>query len=396
MKTIICFQISILIAFNANAFLETLPTGVPAMTQDKDLCFLPGEKEIIKAAIPRVTVPGCSKKMIKPVVEILAIGPYRPGNYRTYDCRYVRTDSKHRSQAVDAVAELVGLSNKLALSPSDAQTETCILNTLNLFASSNAYSRIHNSSTLQAHHVRSWDLGGISAVYNKHSGLRDEGSKSIAIEAWLRSQGYEILNFANRYSATNNLGYWKGFTLTSLGFATQNTAFVSKGESIFNQALGHIKTDGEATEKGYLQAELDRGPKAQHYHEYSIQPLFGMIAISKAYRCNFLDSNDKMNRLKMLVRKTIQGQQDPTVFQEKTGYVQDSPKAVEGLFYLLGDDSNARTFINYVSNNLTGIFNMSLIARAPVNKNQLGGKTDSFPAPGSQSNRSSSLTNYCR
>ncbi|MBK7963277.1 MAG: alginate lyase family protein [Bdellovibrionales bacterium] len=203
------------------------------------------------------------------------------------------------------------------------------------------------------------------------------------------------INATNPEMLGHNKNVWKGFALTDFGLVTQRDSYFKKGKEIFDIAINEITADSSSPdENGYLPLEITRGKKAHSYHIYTLQPMLGIINLSKAINCNFLDTFDEEDRLTFLIRKLVQGRLDPSIFHRKTGQVQSSLNAIEGLFSLLGGDAQSKRILDNTASYLVAR-NLKFDRGSISSKvSELGGDVSLFPAPRSIP-RSNKFRQFC-
>lgn len=381
------------------ASFGALPKGIPKTSKSSAACFLPGEKESIESSVARKSISSCDKPKIKPVSKIEAADEvYTDSSYSTYDCAKVRESFKLRLPTSLGLVEMLDDASEVMKDPYNPTTKAqCLLNNLHAWAEANGYS---SGSDLQETHIRSWNVGSIAMMYLKIpvlTTLAKQQGKEDKILDWFQKRGDQILINANSMTHRNNHYYWRGFSLVAIGIVVKDLDMIKKSKSIFDFAINEIQTSSsDVKNKGWLAAELARGSKAQHYHMFSLKPIMGMVGLSKAVNCNFLESAQE-NKLEALIRKLAEAGQDPSVFKKKTGVEQDEEIAgPESLFTLLGDDAQAMRMIKGVENYLDSQRGFHL----KPNKNgsapgQMGGNVIYTPEPASVATNQK-IRDYCK
>jgi len=117
---------------------------------------------------------------------------------------------------------------------------------------------------------------------------------------------------------TNNHLYWAGVNAVSTGATTNDNVLFQWGLATFYKAVSEI------TSEGLLPQEMARATKALHYMNYATQPLVFMAEIASANGVDLWSTSN--NRLQLLIDRVLMGLEDPSWFNQKTGYTQDTSK----------------------------------------------------------------------
>jgi poly(beta-D-mannuronate) lyase len=373
--------------------LPNVALAYPARSEDSAKCFDAGEKEALRKNVARTQVTGCTHDIVKPVSTIDSDDVYvNDGTYSIYDCAKYRSSYKKRLNTSMGLDELLDDARVALDNPGTQAAQKCVINTLHEWAEAAGYSKIPAGSANGAN-IRAWNMGSMAAIYLKNQtavALAKSLGKHDKIVAWFKARGRQILDDANGNGNRNNLYYWRGFALLTLGIASEDVDMIAKSKSIFNRAISDI--DGN----GYLPLELARKNKAVHYHQFALEPILGMVAYSKAIDCGFLRSSQE-GALELLIRKLARAEQDYSIFKEKTGVAQTNPDEIapEKFLVLLGDDAQAMRMLANIEAHMVSKGQHLKPARTPAAAGQLGGTTLYTPAPGTLPVTNSAIKTFC-
>lgn len=330
-----------------------LPNGISATAGSEGQCFKAGEKDAYLAAIPRVTVAGCSKKVVAPQQSLQAYSRAVSGNdgevgHGTSNiCEFTRRD--HFS----AYYLDVFLSELLAQIDSGSSAGAkCAAGMIHLWASNKAITKSDRSTASLARHqhatdmTRAWQLAGVSTAYFKSAATQSNltTAQKNTVNKWLKTLAYDVQDrvvdgCSSGCGRGTNRQYWAAFSILPTGLLTRDAKLIKESERIYLAALSKITRDAKNSyNNGFLPAELKRGKKAQDYHVYALEPLLGMAVLSQAYDCDFTGSNWRREQISYLLRKTMEGRYNPQVFvdamikQEGKGTSQQTTSAAHLLF----------------------------------------------------------------
>ncbi len=194
-------------------------------------------------------------------------------------------------------------------------TAECGLSWLRGWAEAGAY--LGNMATKQAEAQRKWDLAGIALAYIKLKSWASDKDKA-AIEPWLNTIADRARTvFDNPDIKRNNHWYWLGLAEGAVAVATGDETHWRTARAIAQDAARDIAPDGT------LPLELAREGRALHYHAFAVEPLVVLAELAAARGEDFYAFND--GALHRLVAKTIDGLNDPAVFDRLAGVVQQRP-----------------------------------------------------------------------
>lgn len=401
MKRSTVYKVSILVCCTAVfVAFQNFTAKAPApkdpwdkLAVDKGDCFLENEIDDRVKKLQRVTVMGCEAPVVVPQATLDIRGPYGKDG-TIFACKNVRSDTFSMLPVSQGFKELLEVSDSLAKTPNDSAKVQCITNTLLLWARSQAITR-DKSTDSQNDYARIWTVGSLASVYLKHSAVRKLAQvekKEAEILDWFSNQADNIVEF--RFPSFGNIYFWRGFAVTALGIVLSDAELVSEGRKIGNFALEQIQGGDDVFDKGWIETELARGQKAFHYHHFALQPILGMMNLTKAINCGFVKTEKQEIRLSALVRKLIEGYNDHSVFSRKTGIEQSGYYKTEGLLSLMGNDEQSTRITSRVRHYLK-TRGMTMLDGNPYNSKNLGGRVDSMPAAGSIV-PSASIQKFCK
>ena len=187
-----------------------------------------------------------------------------------------------------------------------------------------------NMDGYQASYVQGWNLGAWAVAYLKvrGSGLASK-DQTHAITSWLKNLAednrayYEAKRRAHSgpNDSDNNHVYWAGFAIAATGIADDDRGLFNWGVDAYKHGIHDIQGDGT------LPMELGRGQMALHYHLYALAPLMMLAEFGEANGLDLYAERDYA--IKRLVARCIDGLQDPSFFQKKTGDEQVTSSGIE-------------------------------------------------------------------
>ena len=182
----------------------------------------------------------------------------------------------------------------------------------------------------QASYVQGWNLGSWSVAYLKVRGsgvVSDQQSREIL--KWLRklaedNRGYyeDRRHHPGAGDAHNNHLYWAGFAISAAAIANNDRGLFRWGMDAYREGVHDIRADGT------LPLEMDRAQMALHYHLYALAPL---VMLAEFGETNGLDLYAERDyAIKRLVARCVDGLQDASFFQQKTGVPQVTTPEIYG------------------------------------------------------------------
>lgn len=273
---------------------------------------------------------GCTAVPV-PVVDLLFDGFYAPGTGSTIVdpaamARYRETtqtinrferELAEMGDAYQADAQRKGVAGDPAIA-------ACALDWLAGWAKGRA---MLGKVSQQGGYVRKWSLGTAATAYLR---IRDAAGlpadKKQAVEGWIgewaRVVHIDYSTGTDRGSRNNNHAYWAAL---SVGMA----AVVGNDQKLFAWAMeGYHKAAKQIGSDGTLPLELDRGPKALHYHLFALEALVPLAELGMRNGHDlYAEGNGALDRL---IGVALAGLADPKVFEKRTGKKQDLVGELEG------------------------------------------------------------------
>ncbi|WP_456660740.1 alginate lyase family protein [Bradyrhizobium sp. JR3.5] len=121
------------------------------------------------------------------------------------------------------------------------------------------------------------------------------------IKPWLIRIAEETRDADRINHLGNNLVYWAGLDLMSIGTLTDRGDLVDAGISRARQGIRDIGAHGE------LERELKRGERALHYHNFALIPLVFCAELASRRKVDlYAENNGAIRRLADLVVRAVQ------------------------------------------------------------------------------------------
>jgi poly(beta-D-mannuronate) lyase len=175
-------------------------------------------------------------------------------------------------------------------------------------------------SSNQAYYVQGWVAGAIGIAYLKMRGYGfSTPSEEAAVAAWLKRVASQTMSFYKNMTADdgnrNNHFYWAGIEIAAIGVVANDPSDFDWGMKAYNNGVDRIQLDGT------LPLEMKRGSRALHYHLYALAPL---VLLAEFGEANGIDcyARDK-GALHLLVKTSVQGILNPSLFERATGVKQE-------------------------------------------------------------------------
>jgi poly(beta-D-mannuronate) lyase len=184
-------------------------------------------------------------------------------------------------------------------------------------------------SSNQAFYVQGWIAGAVAIAYLK---IRETGfatpEQNQVIAAWLQSIGDQSVSYYDAHrekghgDAQNNHLYWAGVEIAAIGVVANNRKDFDWAMATYDNGVNQILPDGT------LPLEMARGGRALHYHLYALAPLVFLAEFGEANHLDlYAHANGAIHRL---VKVSIAGVQDPTLFVKATGVPQEISQTLSG------------------------------------------------------------------
>lgn len=182
----------------------------------------------------------------------------------------------------------------------------------------------------QAFYVQGWNMGSWAVAWLKvrGSGVASAGDEK-AILRWLvtlaeDNRGYyeaKMRSPRRPNDADNNHRYWAGFAIATAGLAANDRHLFEWGVDAYKHGVHDIQKDGT------LPNEMARGQRALHYHLYALAPLVFLAEFGEANGLDLYAERDYA--IRRLVALCVQGLEDPSFFQKRTGIPQVTAPDIE-------------------------------------------------------------------
>jgi poly(beta-D-mannuronate) lyase len=194
-------------------------------------------------------------------------------------------------------------------------TAKCGLAWLRAWADGGAY--LGKIEGKQAEAQRKWDLAGAALAYLKLKPWASDDEKK-SIEPWLIKVADAARAFFDDTSIKrNNHWYWMGLAQAAVGLATGSDAHWQQAKAIMADAAKDISADGT------LPLEMAREGRALYYHAFAAMPLVTLAELGVSRGEDWYALND--GALHRLVAKTVEGLEDPVLFDKLAGSTQQRP-----------------------------------------------------------------------
>ena len=250
-----------------------------------------------------------------PVQDLLFDGFYRQGSGSSVvDGAAMRTYRTARKPVDDYEKGLARLAERsVRTQPADSAVAHCALDWLDRWAAAGGYL---GAVSRQGGYVRKWSLATVSFAWlavRDASGL--EPGKAARVKDWIAKWGALVRDDystgTDRSSRNNNHLYWAALAIGLAGVVGNDRTLFDWMVARYRFAMGQIGGDGT------LPLEMNRGSKALHYHVFSLAAL---VPIAELGARNELDLyGDRDGALHRLVRRTLDGLDDPAFFERETG-----------------------------------------------------------------------------
>lgn len=310
-----------------------LPTKIPEKTTaSPNNCFKAGELEQLEKYIneQRVSLPGCSKGVVKPQRIVQAYKKGKSGTAgSTKLCINVRKDAFNAEYLDMFEKDIINLTTN----DTKGTNALCAANMIYYWAQNGAMTTIGQDG---GNHVtasqlaRVWTISGVATAYMastntqnsaKKQNLSSGQTKHTVILAWMKSLANQIgseIDTDKKTADDEELGltnrhFWRGYAILPIGILRNDINILKRSRSVFMSAMHEIEGEGEDS-SGFMSEEISRKQNSLHYHVYALQPVMGMALLSKAAKCDFADTYWRKRKLSYLLRKTTEGSYNPKVF----------------------------------------------------------------------------------
>jgi poly(beta-D-mannuronate) lyase len=256
------------------------------------------------------------KKPPKPVRDLLFGGFYADKGSSIVDKEAMKRQTEARKPITRFENAIINMSDQYLRSP-DERVARCVLDWMHAWAAADA---MMGRVSSQGGFVRKWGLAPISASYIKiRAASTLDAEKRKTVLAWIRRWAKVVQNDysfdTHRGSRRNNHLYWAAWSLTAASVALDDGGHWEWALDRYRFAVRQIKNDGT------LPLEMARKSKALHYHLYSVAPL---VLIAETAARNGIDLyGERDGALHRLIRRTLEGLDDPSFFERESGHSQN-------------------------------------------------------------------------
>jgi poly(beta-D-mannuronate) lyase len=206
------------------------------------------------------------------------------------------------SRAIAPLHAFINRVNKAA----DAGDKACLVNLLDGWARADAL--MAPLAGYQGYYERSWAGTDFALALLRFfpPGRTAGPTLPVSISAWLvriaiSTRDAEAINHLH-----NNLVYWAGLDLASIGTLARRPDLVDAGIARTREGVRDIQQNGT------LERELKRGERALHYHNFALIPLVFTAELARLRGVDlYSENNGAVRRLADLVIKAVQ---DPASF----------------------------------------------------------------------------------
>ena len=184
-------------------------------------------------------------------------------------------------------------------------------------------------SSNQAYYVQGWIAGAIAIAYLKvrESGLATP-EQSRKVGEWLLPIGQTTRDWYDDEARRthkpegNNHLYWAGVELAAIAVAADNRKDFDWALGTYQNGVAQIRPDGT------LALEMARGARALHYHLYALAPLVMLAEFGEANGEDLYAAHG--GAIHRLVKVSVAGMSDPSLFASATGRPQEFAKVPSG------------------------------------------------------------------
>lgn len=250
-----------------------------------------------------------------PVVRDLALDRYYADKAGTEIDPALKAAHADATRPLAAFLRTVADAADRAVARRDPAAAACAAAWLESWARGGAL--LGTMSGAQAQSQRKWDLAGLALAYVKIKPALPPRPRET-IEPWLTRLADAVhADAIGRDIKRNNHWYWLGVGMAATALATGEARYWAVARNIMSDAARAIALDGT------LALELARGPRALHYHAFSVMALVTLAELGSAGGEDWYALGD--GALHRLVRVTAEGLSDPARFDRLTGVAQERP-----------------------------------------------------------------------
>ncbi|MBS1815351.1 MAG: alginate lyase family protein [Acidobacteria bacterium] len=177
-------------------------------------------------------------------------------------------------------------------------------------------------------YVQGWVAGSTAVDWLKVRQMATPEENRL-VGQWLHALGRSVRAYydprTDKSDGTNNHSYWAGFALAAIGIADDNRNDFDWGIKYYDRGVAAIHPDGT------LDREMDRASRALHYHLYALTPLIMLAELGEVNGLKMYEQSG--GAIHRLVKVCVDGYNDPSFFEKKTGKAQErKPEPTGGQF----------------------------------------------------------------
>lgn len=304
-------------ALAAFAMLPTVSTI--ALADDKGLVPPPGYFEPAGASGKSKGGAYICPEIPTPYTESLDFPSKYEGSGKSRDTLNEQADAEYKEKTTPindfekGVAKIVGAY----METGKPDALACALQWYDKWASAKAL--LGDAPNHTGRSVRKWTLASASGAWVK---LKFSASKPLAsqadeekkVEDWLSQIGDKVKDEWDPNADAhilNNHFYWAAWAEMSTAVATNRRDLFDASVKIYNRFASQADRDG------YLPNELNRKTRALGYHIFAVTPLSMIAAFAQANGVDLASKGD--HALKRVAERTLQGFDNPKMFEDKAG-----------------------------------------------------------------------------
>ncbi|MCC8982744.1 alginate lyase family protein [Bradyrhizobium acaciae] len=199
------------------------------------------------------------------------------------------------AEAIKPLHAFIAQVNKAA----DERDPDCVMDLLAGWARGNALLTI--GANYQGDFERSWAGTDFALALLRFSAVSTKADHRFQqIKPWLIQIAEETRDADRINHLGNNLVYWAGLDLMSIGTLTDRDDLVEAGLSRARQGIRDIGAHGE------LERELKRGERALHYHNFALTPLVFCAELASRRKIDlYAENNGAIDRLAAVIVRAV-------------------------------------------------------------------------------------------
>ncbi|NEU97264.1 alginate lyase family protein [Bradyrhizobium uaiense] len=199
------------------------------------------------------------------------------------------------AEAIKPLHAFIAQVNKAA----DERDPDCVMDLLAGWARGNALLTI--GANYQGDFERSWAGTDFALALLRFPAASTKADHRFQqIKPWLIRIAEETRDADRINHLGNNLVYWAGLDLMSIGTLTDRDDLVEAGLSWARQGIRDIGAHGE------LERELKRGERALHYHNFALTPLVFCAELASRRKIDlYAENNGAIHRLAAVIVRAV-------------------------------------------------------------------------------------------